>query len=276
MIFLKLIVENVKIKLNKINDIIEQYQSNYISYYKELDLCREYWRDSYVGYFLEQIEEEKKDNQLFYEEICSLKNIYDLIIKSYQEYGNNIDFNLDTDILVKLDSYEESLKNIIKRYENLDSSFCGREHYMLMEEKELLNKNKDNIISLKDKYKLIIENILKCEKDIKLSLSKINVKKIKESDSEFHFSNDVSKISVKIDLIGDIVKKLIFFVNDNDVLFESLNEVINIFGYDTDNSDVLKEIEKDIIVKFRIINANKKNNILVLNNVMEKYRNMVY
>lgn len=131
--------------------------------------------------------------------------------------------------------------------------------------------SEEKIISLKEKYKKIFNDIEKTEKSVKLQLDKIFIKRIKENTIKLHYKESSKGFKVRMDMISNSVKKLNYFIADEDICLESLNELFKEFCYDTSNSIILENIEFDIINKYKIINQNRKNNITVLNYVVEKY-----
>ena len=87
--------EKLKISIEKYSSLLEEYENTYMNFYYEAGANNQYWNNTTANYFFSLIEDEKKENKKFYEELCSLKLVFEYLVDNYQNYGKKISLNLE-------------------------------------------------------------------------------------------------------------------------------------------------------------------------------------
>ena len=273
-------VNNLKISLDKLKNLLDDYEDIYKSFYHKMVNLKGYWHDAHANAFFEKIREEKKSNVIFFRELKSICRLYNYIYSQYLNVGGKIDFDLSNkEIFInKIDKYINNIDSVINDYANLESKFDLSIDKYLNDEKKKYNNVKEKLLLIKEKNKEYINNIFSIEKQIKLKISKIHIRKVSSNSTFISGIDDNSDVYVDIDNINLIINKLEFFVKNESIIFDSINEIFSeiIYLYDTENKDKLNTLLNSFIRKYRIIIKNHKNNILLIRNSKEKYDNIVH
>ena len=263
---MKIKIENLKTFVKIFENLLENYQNNYLNFYNEIKGCSTNWKDSHSNYFFNNIDNEKKENTFFYDEMIVLKNIYIDIIKEYEDYGNDIYFNLNDQFLTEFNNYISQLNTTINYYKDIDASFSQQEYNLIEKQRNLLLNNKNELFEIKERYKNIYNKINNSEEVIKRKLIELDITEINENSTRNRTLGTTDTLYMEIDKISNSIKKLKYYIQEEDIIFEELNELFKNVYYDTKNKENLEELKSKIINKYKIINNNHKNNIEVLVN----------
>ena len=89
---------------------------------------------------------------------------------------------------------------------------------------------------------------------------------------------NLDDVYVDVDNMNLIVNKLEFYVKNESINFESVNEILSEIGYiyNTDNRDKLSDLLNKFIRKYKIIIKNHRNNVILINNNKDRYNNITY
>lgn len=181
---MKINIKNLKIELNNLNRIVEDYEEIYLNLYNVFSSSSFFWNDINSKKFYNDISIEKLKIKKTIDEFTNLIELYNYIIKQYEKIGKNIYYDLSNryEVLKNIKEYIEKLKSIISKYNNLDIKYCP-------EVANYINKEK---IQLKDSLKLInniyinvnkfYKKIEEIEKEVGLRCSKFNIEFIKENN----------------------------------------------------------------------------------------------
>lgn len=270
-------IDKLKIDITNYNKLIEEYESIYLNYYHEMESNISYWTSPYANSFFSTIEEEKKENINFYQELLSLKEVLNYIITSYQKYGRKVNCNLNQkdSIINKINNY--NIDEIINSYNELDLNLYPNIKEKIDKHKTKLSNSKKNKEKYKQKIKQYFNSLEEIEKEIKIKLSKITIKPIKENTILEHQLGTTTEIKMDIDEIENSIKKAKMYIEQEELNYEELKETFkNIkYNYLTDNRDLLENIGTNILLKYKTIINNYNNNIIILNNNIERFKQSI-
>lgn len=269
-------VDRLKETITKLSDAIEKYENNYLNYYKEIEQLKLYWSSNNVNSFFKVIDLEKKDTSSLYYDLIEYKNIYSYIAKKFSYFGNCIIFNLEyyDKLINDFNNYLDEQKKIISYYQNLDLSFCNDESDKIKKQYNILKNNLFVIIDIKSNVKTKLNKIETIEKSIKYKISQINVSFLKNSDFNLFKDIDNNEFKINIDLFETIFNKLDFYIKEEDIIFEEIKDIFNIFinCYDTNNKNYFEELKLHILNNIKTISYNHKNNLNFINEKLNSYK----
>lgn len=177
-------VKGLKEELKAYNDLLEEYEGNYLNYYNVLSSFSFFWNDAHAKKFYDSIPKEKLYYKNLLLELQSIRDIYKYMIIKYSDIGDHIHADLKNKdyILNKFDSYIDKCNSIINKFYNLDLSFCPAEA-------RIIRKKRDSIIEcrnlLKEKRKSVkdcLEKIENIENEVRYRISRMDVSIMKETD----------------------------------------------------------------------------------------------
>lgn len=259
---MKIRIDKLNDELKKLKNLLDRYEENYLNFYSELKNCSINWKDVYAEVLFSNVNIEKKDTQIFYEELLSFRDIYEEIVTEYYKYGDKLFFSGDDDIFTKFNDYSNYLDNLINKYNYLDSFSDLQEYSYLKKERNKLIENRRNFIKIKDKYKKNYKNINESEEKIKRSINRYKISSINISDRKILSNNQ--KLYMETSKIDCSIKKLKYFVQEEDLILESLKLLFSSNYYESVNSSKLDEISMLLIKKYTTINKIHKENIKII------------
>ena len=171
-------VTKLKEEIAKYNSLLDSYQENYLNLYHEITNSKLYWSDPHAINFFDDKDLEKNRIDVSFEELKSIKEVYNLIINSYEKIGNFIEFNIANrdNILSKLNTYTNKLNRIMNSYNDLDYSFADSGiKSSINSQKSYIKEMIDNANILKNSIKTLLNNIVDNENKIRSAISNINV-----------------------------------------------------------------------------------------------------
>jgi len=176
-------VSNIKLEVLKLNKLIDEYENSYLNLYNEMTKASTYWQDNHSINFFSNVDFEKNKASITLEEIKSVRDVYNLLIKKYQSIGNKIRYNPKNlkRLLIIFDTYNDNIDDIIRCYRNLDLSFCSYERRKLNQQRQTLQNTKQILNQIKNNIINIINKIEEIEQEINLKISKINIEAMKEN-----------------------------------------------------------------------------------------------
>ena len=260
-------VEKLKINVKEYGSLLERYHDIYMKFYYEAESNKKYWNSVNANYFYNLIEEEKKKNDLFLDELYLLKIVFDYIVDNYQNYGEKINLEIEfrDEIINKLNSYKTN--DILYALNSVG--------YVNVERSKAKIRNiEKKVLQYKEKFKKICDDFEKIEDTIRIDLSKILISSVEEISPVIHQLGTVDEIVVDIDNMDISLKKLEFYRNEESVIFDELKEIFDEINYNyiTSNSDKLESLELEIISKYKILLNNTINNVKLFNDNLENSR----
>ena len=89
---MKIDIDNLKISIDKLDNLLIDYEKIYKNFYHEMVNIKSYWHDNHANAFFERIQKEKKENIIFYKEFKAICDLYKYIFNKYQNIGKKIEF----------------------------------------------------------------------------------------------------------------------------------------------------------------------------------------
>ncbi len=176
-------IEKELIYLNK---LLEEYESNYLMLFKELNSSSFFWKDGKSDLFYKNVPKEFEKNKNYYDEIKSIKDFYNIILEKYHKIGDKIEIEMSSQesIIEKFNKTIELSNDILSSYKHLDLSFCEEEREIINEYK---NELKELIIKLKEeknKIKNLFNKIEDIENQINEKIVSLKITYFKELEFE--------------------------------------------------------------------------------------------
>ena len=177
-------VNDLKKELNTFNNLIKEYEDNYLNYYNVISSFSFFWNDAHSDRFYNAVTREKINVINSISNLKSLRNAYKYLVEKYSLLGQKIKIDIDErkNILNKFDSYIDRTNDVIQRYYNLDLSFCPEIAYRIREQRSILETNNDRAVDARDKIRKIYNDVENIEKQMRTRISKIDVRKVVETN----------------------------------------------------------------------------------------------
>lgn len=177
-------VKGLKEELKAYNDLLEEYEGNYLNYYNVLSSFSFFWNDAHARKFYNSIPKEKLYYKNLLLELQSIRDVYKYMIMKYSDIGNHIHADLkDKDyILNKFDSYIDKCDDIINEFYNLNLSFCPVEARIIRKKRDSIIDCRDRMIEKRKSVKESLEKIENIENEVRYRINRIDVSIMKETD----------------------------------------------------------------------------------------------
>lgn len=171
----------IKSEIDKLNNLIEDYEVNYLNLYNEINKTSSLWQDNNAKKFFKNTDIEKRKTKQFIDEVNSIIDIYKFLVKKYEKIGKKISINIKAkdEVIAELNKYLNQLQNIINYYNKLDLSFCLQERNILLAQNKKLKEEKQIINKIKEEIKAKYNYIEEIEKEINSKIMKINIEILK-------------------------------------------------------------------------------------------------
>lgn len=178
-------LSNLKSELNRLSNLIDDYEDSYLDYYNQISSFSFIWNDNYSKKFFNNIKMEKLKVKTTLNEIQSIYDIYKYMYDKYICIGNKISFDINNKarFIDKINDYIDYINSIIYSYNSLDLSFCTSSiRNNILNEKEKMKKVRDRMLESKERIVSLLNKIDSIEKSIRLKLSKIDIELVKITD----------------------------------------------------------------------------------------------
>lgn len=177
-------VKSLKEELKAYNDLLEEYEGNYLNYYNVLFSFSFFWNDAHANKFYNSLPKEKLYYKNLLLELKSIQDIYKYMIIKYSNIGNHIHANLKNKdyILKKFDSYIDKCNDIINKFYHLDLGFCPSEATMIRNRRDSIIRIKNLMKDKKKEIKDLLNKIEDIEKEVNYRINKIDISIIKDTD----------------------------------------------------------------------------------------------
>lgn len=181
---MKVNVSKLKNEIVSFQDLLKEYEENYLNFYQELSSVSFFWQDSHADNFFKNVNLEKIKVQVFHEELMSIYGLYKFLIDRYQSFGEIIEFDLNmmNTVFSKFNLSIEKMNDIIHSYQGLDLSFCDDIAGMVKNEYNEILNNKKQLESIFENVKEYFYEIEEIEKEVKLRIARITVELLQESE----------------------------------------------------------------------------------------------
>lgn len=276
MILLKIDVNKLSVLYSKMISLLNNYEKLYCLFYREINNVESYWHNCYANAFFNNINNEKKENDYFYEEFKSICDLYNYIIKEYLKIGNKIEFNAENQdsVFDKFNNYINFIDDIIEKYNRLSDTTVFNLNENLNKEKiqliDVKKKLSDIRLSNKELSGIINEN----EKKIKLKISNVDIKMISKNSTILTPIGNTKKSYFDENGLEISIKKLDFYIKEEEVIFDDFKKIVDNMKcfYVTYNKESLNKLITSFCYKFNIIINNHKNSVIVLRNNLDKLK----
>ena len=177
-------VENLKTDVDKLKNLVNEYENNVLNLYNTLTYTSNSWSDGNSIRFYDDVKTEKLNNLTFVSELKDVLELYKKIVDKYRYFGNIINCNVKDkySVLNSIDRYLNTLKDIIKSYNALDLSFCPSESNILNRQLMTLNADYNRLKQTRVKIGKYFDKIDSIEQEVNLLTTKINISYIKENE----------------------------------------------------------------------------------------------
>lgn len=174
----------IKSEIDKLNNLIEDYEVNYLNLYNEINKTSSLWQDNNAKKFFKNIDIEKRKAKQFIDEVNYIIDIYKFLVKKYEKIGKKISINIKAkdEVVAELNKYLDQLQNIINYYNNLDLSFCLQEQNILLAQKQKLKEEKQIINKIKEGIKAKYNYIEEIEKQVNSKILKLDIEILKVTE----------------------------------------------------------------------------------------------
>jgi len=177
-------IDNLKLEINKLNNLINNYEINLLNFYNEISCASVYWQDNNFDILKKNIDIEILNFKDTIAEFYDVKNIYDEIIKNYEKIGCKLEINLHVmnNIMLNFEKYLYLIRKLIGEYEGINFEQLDKEKKLLLMQLEKLKNIEVSANDLMKKLTNYYNTIIDFENKIKLNLSKIQIGILKEND----------------------------------------------------------------------------------------------
>ena len=188
-------IDDLVTELSSLSAIINNYEENYKSIFKELDNSKAFWDDGYAKSFYNDAIIENYQNKEHNSNIRSLEKIYQYIIDKYQEIGRKIEVELTyrDAILENFNKRISEIRDIINQYKSIDTYYCPKERNVIENQIKDLRATITAMRKSKENFKDLFDNIEKIEKNVREKIAKVEVYPIKELVEDKYFNLDGEK-----------------------------------------------------------------------------------
>ncbi len=179
---MEIYIDKLKIEMNRFNKLITNYEKIMLNLFNILNQTSSYWQDTNSMKFLDSVSRQKININKKINELKTLKDIYEYLIRKYETFGAKIEFDLSAKekINTKMNKYIEKINKTIDDYNSLYLSFYPDERAPILNQKNELIKIGSKTEELKEKIRKSFIEIEEIEKTVNEKLSKINVEIIRE------------------------------------------------------------------------------------------------
>ncbi len=179
-------LDKIETENNKLKKILDDFQTNYLNIYNELESISFIWQGNESNEFNQKISVDKVKLENTYGELKEIDNIYNYLINENQGIGKNIffDFNKKSKIEDLFNQIATSIADIVDYYDILDTSFCPVEASIINSEKQKLELIEKDLMNIKKDLKNTLDKIEKNENMVSEKTSSIDIEIIKEEQGE--------------------------------------------------------------------------------------------
>ena len=276
MILLKIDVNKLSVLHSKMISLLNNYEKLYCLFYREINNVESYWHNCYANAFFNNINNEKKENDYFYEEFKSICDLYNYIIKEYLRIGNKIEFNAENQdsVFDKFNNYINFIDDIIEKYNRLSDTNVFNLNENLNKEKIQLIDVKKKLSDIRLSNKELSGIINESEKKIKLKISNVDIKMISKNSTILTPVGNTKTSYFDENGLEISIKKLDFYIKEEEVIFDDFKKIVDNMKcfYVTYNKESLNKLITSFCYKFNIIINNHKNSVIVLRNNLDKLK----
>lgn len=270
-------------KLDLIQKNLGDYEENFLNMFNELlNNVKENWIDNIALVFNDKIYEEKINTMHLLNYTKDIKKILNYVYNKYQKLGKKIKCNLDSydSVIDKLQYFVNSIDNILELFDKIDCDVFLKEK--ILNQKDQLQLQKNELIKIKENYKLLYKKINSIESDVKLKLSNLVGFSIEEFQFNIYNTKLVEKRITKAILMINSMKKSItkinYYIAEEERIIKSFDmnfgNLLN--SYCSYNSGKLEKYKNNLNLKYNKLYNNRKKYVIVLNKNIEKYKNIEF
>lgn len=258
-------ITNLKDNTIKFDKNIQSFEESSFNMYQNIEEMRSLWRTKKTDSLFSLFEEERTLTKHLISNLKKLKNVYQFLIDSLEQYGKKIDVDLDLrdKVLESFDTYMKEENKIIDIYNTIDMSYFTNETNDLKKDKDTVLDSKNKINKLEDAFKNMFDRIEEVEIEVEHKLNAINVVPIKEINFNELEENVVNgEVGIKPEIKTLVENKVKYYIDEQASYFEEIKkDFVNLgFAYaSTLNSKHIETIENDMITEYTKTTINHQN-----------------
>ena len=269
-------ITTLKENVIKFDNNIKSFEETSFNMYQNIEEMRALWRTNKTDSLFAFFEEERAFTKFLTSNLKRLKNTYQFIIDSLDQYGKKIDVDLDLrdKVLESFDTYIKEENKIIDIYNTIDMSYFTNETNDLKEDKAAVLDSKNKINKLEDAFRNMFDRIEEVEIEVEHKLNGINVAPMKSLNiNELEVEVINGSVGVKTDIKPLIEEKVKYYVDEQTAYFDDIKKDFISLGYSYVselNDKHIEEIENDIITEYSKTITNHQTLIDYALNELEK------
>lgn len=269
-------ITTLKENVIKFDNNIKSFEETSFNMYQNIEEMRALWRTNKTDSLFAFFEEERAFTKFLTSNLKRLKNTYQFIIDSLDQYGKKIDVDLDLrdKVLESFDTYIKEENKIIDIYNTIDMSYFTNETNDLKEDKAAVLDSKNKINKLEDAFRNMFDRIEEVEIEVEHKLNGINVAPMKSLNiNELEVEVINGSVGVKPDIKPLIEEKVKYYVDEQTAYFDDIKKDFISLGYSYVselNDKHIEEIENDIITEYSKTITNHQTLIDYALNELEK------
>lgn len=182
-------INNVSLKseLDALTNFISEYELIQQNIFNQLkDACIN-WQDGNSIEFENKIYLEKKESELFLQDLKEQKQVIEYIYHKYKELGQNIKCNLNSkmSLLYALENCQNQVNSILSEFYKIDATCPYSEYQMIETQKQKLKKIQQSLLDVISIVTKTYRQIEEIEKEVKNKMN--HLEEIKINSFEFLF-----------------------------------------------------------------------------------------
>ena len=267
-------VKELDVKYKELLQYVDNYESNILNYYNELNTISNNWEDGHSLSFFSGVEKTKKDINKHIVAVKFFCKIYGYIVEKYQEIcDEDIEFNLNTvDKLVqKNDDICLRIDDVLRKYYGLGEL----ESYLrdiLYQQVKKIREIREGLNGVKDSNKDVMDTIREIELVVGNKLSKVRLFEMQDEvyDDGIKYSGNVMMNTDDVDVS---IKKLDMYKKEEDLIVEDIKNILKEMDLDyrTEHRDKVSEVASELLDNFEKILVIHGNNILKIDKHKNEY-----
>lgn len=169
-------VNNLKNELDYFCGLLSELEENCLYFYNDISSFSFYWNDDRATHFMDDIKKEKSIFLAVSDDLSNIKKVYQYMVSSYGKIAKYIDVDLEkkTKIYTKYNNRIAYLNNIIRKFNNLDLSFCPELSYSILHQRDKLVNTRDKLIDSRNAINKYFNEIEKINNEVKQKSGKLS------------------------------------------------------------------------------------------------------
>ncbi len=182
-------IDTTKLKneLVRMETLLDEYEDIELNLFNQLNTALIDWQDGNSRTFERQVDLDRKETDLYMRSMRSKKEIFDYVYDKYRELGHRItiDLNGKTSVLGAIDACYDTVIDLERRLNQLDSSFDRTISEYAYTSKNKMRSIKANLSEMRTAVKKIYARVEDIEESVENRIKKLEEIKINDFDFSF-------------------------------------------------------------------------------------------